>query len=274
VLKAGYSLHVYNRSASKAEVLVAAGARQGMHPGDVVEPGCIVMTMVANDAALESVTLGDNGILARLGPGGIHVSMSTVSPALARKMAELHAQHGCTYVAAPVLGRPDAAAAGKLWVCVAGESGAKERVHPLLRAIGQGIFDFGEDPSKANVVKLCGNFLVIAAIEAMAEALALAEKNGIDRGDAMKLIQTLYPGPVYQKYGDMIAEKRYTPVGFQMVLGLKDVNLMLGAAEEAHMPMPIADLVHNRLITGVAKGRSEMDWSALAQLVGEDAGIE
>lgn len=274
VLKAGYGLHVYNRHADKAETLVAMGAQQGMRPADVVEAGGIVMTMVAHDAALESVTLGEDGILARLGPGGVHVSMSTVSPATARKMADLHAKHDCTYLATPVFGRPDAAATRKLWVCIAGDPRAKERVQPLLHTIGQGVFDFGEDPVLANVVKLCGNFLVVAAIEALAEALTLAEKHGIDRAALADFFgQTAFPSPVYQKYGKMIGEKRYTPAGFQMVLGLKDVNLVLDTAERAEMAMPVASLVHDRLLTGVARGRGEMDWSALAQLVSEDAGL-
>jgi len=275
ILKAGYDTHVYNRDGSKAKALVAAGAKQGMRPADVVEPGGVVMTMVAHDAALEDVTLGPDGILARLGPGGVHISMSTVSPATARKMTELHEQEGCTYIAAPVFGRPDAAAARRLWVCCAGATEAKERVQPLLKATGQGIFDFGDDPAMANVVKLCGNFLVVSAMEALAEALTLAEKHGIDRSAvAQFLTQTAFACPIYQNYGRMIAEKRYTPAGFQMVLGLKDVNLMLDTAEQAKMPLPLANLVHDHLLSGIAKGRGELDWSALAQIVGEAAGVE
>jgi 3-hydroxyisobutyrate dehydrogenase-like beta-hydroxyacid dehydrogenase len=273
LLKAGYRLRVYNRDPRKAQALVARGAQQVMRPGEAVEPGGIVITMVADDAALESVTLGNEGILAHLGPGGIHVSMSTVSPAIARSMTELHAQRGASYVAAPVFGRPAAALSQNLWICCAGASPARERVQGVLQAMGQGVFDFGEEPMAANVVKLCGNFLIGSALEAMAEALTLAEKNGLDRNRVITMFgQIMFPGPIYQNYGKMIAEKHYIPVGFEMSLALKDTNLVLETAEQVQMPMPLASLVHHRLLAGVAKGRGSFDWSALAQLVDEDAG--
>jgi len=199
--------------------------------------------------------------------------MSTVSPSLARRMAELHTQRDCVYVAAPVFGRPEAAEAQKLWVCLAGATSAKERVQPLLKAIVQGSFDFGEDPGNANVVKLCGNFMIAAAMEAMAEALTLAEKNGIDRSAVMNMFgQTSFSCPIYQNYGKMIAERRFTP-GFQMRLGLKDMNLVLDAAEEAKAPLPLASLVHDRLLSGIARGRGTADWPAFTLLVSEDAGL-
>jgi 3-hydroxyisobutyrate dehydrogenase-like beta-hydroxyacid dehydrogenase len=273
LLKAGYDLRVYNRDSKKADPLVKEGAKRGDHPADVVEPGGIVITMLANDDALESVTLGEHGIVEHLGPRGVHISMSTVSPAIANRLAEIHHQHSCSYVAAPVFGRPDAAAAKKLWINVAGESAAKERVQPVLQALGQGLFDFGEEPGKANIVKLCGNFMISSAMESIAEALTLAEKNGIDRKSVIDLFgQTLFACPIYQNYGGAIAEKRYTPVGFQMKLALKDLNLILDAADQASMPMPVASLIHDRLQTGVAKGHGSDDWSALARLVSEDAG--
>lgn len=275
LLKAGYNLRVYNRDTRKTEALVNAGAQRGEQPGDVVEAGGIVITMVANDAALESVALGEHGILNRLGPGGVHISMSTISPALASRMAELHRQRGCAYVAAPVFGRPEAAAAQKLWICVAGDEAAKERVRSILQAMSQGIFDFGSDPAHANLVKICGNFLINSAIEGMAEAMALAEKEGVDRADFVNFFtQTIFACGIYQNYGRMIAEKRYTPVGFQMQLALKDNNLVRDAAEQARVPMPYASLNHDRLMTGIARGRGEMDWTSLAQLVDESAGLE
>lgn len=274
LLKAGYMLHVYNRDARKAETIVAEGAQQGMRPVDVVETGGIVLSMLADDAALESVTTGPDGILERLGPGGIHVSLGTVSPTLAQTMTELHTRHDCSYVAAPIFGRPEAAEAQKLWVCVAGNAAAKERVQLLLSTIGQGIYDFGEDPAMANIVKLCGNFMIASAMEAMAEALTLAEKHGVDRSALMNMMgQTSFACPIYQNYGKMIAERRFAPVGFQMRLGLKDLNLVLNAAEDAKMPMPFANLVHNRLLSGIAKGRGATDWPSFTLMVSEDAGL-
>jgi 3-hydroxyisobutyrate dehydrogenase-like beta-hydroxyacid dehydrogenase len=274
LLKAGFKLRVYNRNPSRTEPLVAQGAQQVSRPNEVVEPGSTVITMVANDSALESVVLGENGFLEKLGPDGIHISMSTVSPATARKLAELHEKHGSSYVAAPVFGRPQAAAAQQLWIAVSGPPAAKERVQPILNALGQGNFDFGEEPGAANVVKLSGNFLIASAMEAMAEALTLAEKNGIDRSKVIDMFgQTLFSCPIYQNYGKAIAEKRYMPAGFYLSLGLKDVSLVLQTADNAKMPMPLASLLHDRLMAGVARGRGEMDWSALSLGVSEDAGL-
>lgn len=273
LLKAGYAVTVYNRTAEKAETLVQQGAQRAHRAVDTVETGGIVITMVANDSALESIVHRD-GFLERLGANGIHLSMSTVSPALARRLTESHAHHGCIYLAAPVFGRPEAAAAAKLSICVAGQSEAKTRVQPILHVLGQAVFDFGEDPAMANVVKLCGNFMIASAMEAMAEALALAEKNGIDREAVISMLgQTLFSAPVYQNYGKAIAEKRHTPAGFQLSLGLKDINLALDTAEEAKMPMPLASLLHDRLMASVAKGRGEMDWSALSLDVLDNAGL-
>jgi 3-hydroxyisobutyrate dehydrogenase-like beta-hydroxyacid dehydrogenase len=279
LLKAGYTVRVYNRDTQKTDALVAEGAQRGTHPADVVEPGGIVFSIVSNDTALESITLGKAGILERLGPDGIHVSMSTVSQALAKRLTEIHSQQHCMYVAAPVFGRPEAAAARKLWICLAGASAAKERVRPLLNTISQALFDFGEEPDCANVVKLCGNFLIGAAMEAMAEVLAVAEKNGIERQSIINMIgQTMFACPIYQNYGRMVAEKVYQqsdrPVGFQLKLALKDTNLLLDAAEQAAVPMPFADLTHNRLLNGVAKGRGNADWVAVTQSVNEDAGLD
>jgi 3-hydroxyisobutyrate dehydrogenase-like beta-hydroxyacid dehydrogenase len=274
LLNAGFALRVYNRNASKAEPLVAQGTQQVFKPSDVVEPGGIVITMVANDSALESVVLGEDGFLERLGPNGIHLSMSTVSPATARKLADLHAKHGSIYLAAPVFGRPEAAAARKLWICLSGAQPGKERVQPILNVLGQGVFDFGEDPGAANVVKLAGNFLIASAMEAMAEALTLAEKNGIERSKVIDMLgQTSFACPIYQIYGKVLAEEHYTPAGFLLSLGFKDVNLVLQTAESATMPMPFASLLHDRFLTAIAKGRGDMDWSALALGVSEDAGI-
>ena len=274
LLKAGYTLTVYNRTLHKAEALTAKGARLAHQPSETVTKGGIVISMVANDQALEEIVMSP-GFLERLGPGGIHLSMSTVSPETSRKLAQLHAQHGSIYLAAPVFGRPEAAAAQKLWICLAGPQLARERVQPVLKALGQGIFDFGEDPGAANIVKLCGNFLILSAMEAMAEALTLAEKSGIARSAVSDMLtHTLFSAPIYQIYGKMIAEKRHTPAGFRQTLGLKDLNLVRDVAEHATIPMPFASLLHDRLLAGIAKGRGDMDWSALSLDVLENAGLE
>ena len=201
--------------------------------------------------------------------------MSTIAPATARRLSGHHKAFGASYVAAPVFGRPEAAAARKLWICISGPRAAKERAEPVLKALGQGVFDFGEDPGAANVVKLSGNFMIAAAMEAMAEAFALAQKNGVDRSAVADLFgQTLFACPVYQNYGKTIAQERYSPAGFRLPLGLKDVDLVLQTAAASRMPMPVASLLHDRFVTAMAKGRESMDWSALALGVSEDAGLK
>jgi 3-hydroxyisobutyrate dehydrogenase-like beta-hydroxyacid dehydrogenase len=227
LLKADYRVTVYNRSESHVRALVDAGALAASSPAEVVERDGMVITMVSDDTALEDVTLGAQGLLDRLGSGGIHISMSTVSPDLAHKLAELHRQHGSSYVAAPVFGRPQAAAAAQLRICVAGPIAAKERIESVLHALGQS-FDFGEQPRQANVVKLCGNFMIVSAIEAMGEALTLAEKNGVDRSAMMSMFtQTILACPLYQTYGPMIAEKRFTPVLATWYIRSKMLDLTL-----------------------------------------------
>lgn len=275
LVDAGYTVRIWNRTREKAAPLIARGARWGARPADVAEPGSIAITMLSNDQVVEEIAGEGSELAARLGGGGIHLSMSTISPATARKLSGHHKGHGVNYVAAPVFGRPDAAAARKLWICTSGPAAAKERVQPVLKALGQGIFDFGEDPGAANVVKLAGNFMIAAAMEAMGEALALAQKNGIDRAGMADLFgQTLFACPVYQNYGKAIAQERYLPAGFRMSLGLKDVDLVLQTAASSHIPMPLASLLHDRYMTGMAKGRESMDWSALALGISEDAGLK
>lgn len=275
LVKAGFSLQVYNRTPDKAQPLVAQGAKLVNSPQDVVASDGVVITMLANDQALEDVVLGENGILERLGAGGIHLSMSTVSPATADKLAKYHGQRGSHYLAAPVFGRPDAAAASKLWICLAGNGAAKEKVLPLLNVLGQGVFDFGEQVGAANIVKLTGNFLIVSAIEAMAEAFTLAEKNGIERTKVAELFgKTLFSCPIYQNYGRQIAQEQYQPAGFKLSLGLKDVSLVLQTATSSQMPMPLASLLHERLMAAVTKGRGDIDWTGLALEISEEAGLK
>jgi len=274
LIRAGYKLRVYNRTPAKAEPLLNQGAVLASRPGEVAERGGIVFTMLADDRAEEAVAFGDAELDERLGAGGIHVSMSTISPATSRKLAEQHALHEVAYVAAPVFGRPVAAAAGKLWICLSGPKEAKKRIQPIVDSLGQGSFDFGEDAGAANVVKLCGNFLIAAAIEAIAEAWTLAEKNGLERVRVAEMLtKTLFACPIYQGYGERIARQQHEPAGFRLALGLKDIDLALQTATASQTPMPFGSLLHDRWLAGVAKGRSDLDWTAVALGVAEDAGL-
>lgn len=275
LLKAGYHVKVFNRTPEKAKGVVAAGAEQVDQLADAAVPGGIVITMVSNDQALEEVTMGENGFGHKLGAGGVHLSMSTVSPETSRKLAEFHGGFNSQYVASPVFGRPDAAAAQKLFVLSSGSAEAKERVKPVQEAMGQRVFDIGEEPGHANVIKLGGNFMIMAAMEAMAESFNLAEKNGIDRQTAAEVYaSTLFNCTVYNGYGDMIASRKFEPAGFQLELGLKDCNLVLEEAEAKQAPMPFASLLHDSLLASVAKGRGKQDWAALTRIASENAGLE
>ncbi|MGA8871743.1 MAG: NAD(P)-dependent oxidoreductase [Candidatus Acidiferrales bacterium] len=274
LMAAGHALRVYNRTASKAATLVAKGAALAKDPANVASPGGVVFTMVADDRAIEELCLSPGSFVEKLGTGGIHISLSTIAPATARRLAEHHARHKVEYVASPVFGRPEAAAAKKLWVCTSGHAAAKTQVRSLLEAIGQGIFDFGEDAGSANVVKLCGNFMIASAIETISESLALAEKNGIDKNAVADLFgKTLFACPVYQGYGKSIAAEKFEPAGFRLALGFKDVSLALATATASSVPLPIGSLLHDRYLAAIAKGRSDMDWTAIALGVAEDAGL-
>lgn len=272
ILAAGYPLTVYNRNPEKAKPLAETGATVAISPADVAAGCRYVITLLSDDAALKETTLNDD-FASNLGANGIHISMSTISPHMARQLAEHHARMGAGYVAAPIFGRPAAVAAKQAWVCVAGE--AREEIKPLLTDIvAQGIYDFGAEPQSANVVKLTGNFMIGAAMEAMAEAMTVAEKNGVSRQALIDMFAaTMFASPIYQNYGKMIARQVYDEnVGFRLPLGLKDMNLVLQMADQAKTPMPLAQLVQSRLVSAMAKGREHWDWTGLAFGVSEDAG--
>lgn len=274
LLAAGHKLRVYNRTAMKADPLVKRGAELMSNSAAVATSGGVVITMLADDAALESVVVGVDTIAHRLAPGGIHISMSTVAPATARRLAQYHAENRSIYIAAPVFGRPEAAHAKRLWVCTSGPHPAKHKVKEILDAMGQKTFDFGEEIGAANALKVAGNFLIAAAMESMAEALAMLEKSGVDRAAAIEMLSsTLFACPVYQGYGAAIAHMRHTPAGFRLPLGLKDVELALKTGGEVRAPMPIASILRDRFVASIARGREEMDWSALALGARDDAGL-
>jgi 3-hydroxyisobutyrate dehydrogenase-like beta-hydroxyacid dehydrogenase len=274
LVKAGFDVTVYNRTLAKTKALKALGARVARSPAEAVTAGGIAITMVANDSVLEEVTTGPDGFGEKLGHKGIHLSMSTISPVTSEKLAKYHLARGCDYVAAPVFGRPTAAAAGKLWLCMSGPKAAKKKLAPVLQAMGQSVHDFGEAPGAANVVKLAGNFMIAALLETMGEAFALADKNGVSGKDAAAFFaETLFAAPVFRNYAPLIAARETKDVGFFLKLGLKDINLVLDASNRSQTPMPVANIVHRRLVSAMAKGRGDWDWTMLALGVAEDAGL-
>jgi 3-hydroxyisobutyrate dehydrogenase-like beta-hydroxyacid dehydrogenase len=277
LLNAGHHITVYNRSPAKAEALVQQGATAARSIAEACS-GEVVFTMLANDQAVENVTFGDpggeQGIVASLGQGATHVSSSTISVAMSQRLAAAHAEAGQQYVAAPVFGRPEAASAAKLFVIAAGDPQVLQPLVPLFDAIGQRTFVVSEQPHTANLVKLSGNFLIASAIESVGEAVALVTKAGVDRLQYVDILtSTLFAAPVYQTYGGLIARQEFEPAGFAATLGLKDVRLVLAAAEGLQVPLPLASLLHDRLLTLVATGGGHLDWSAVATLAERDAGV-
>ena len=229
--------------------------------------------MLADDDALRSVVIHEQ-LLDAAPRGLVFVNMATISVALARELTERFQSRGLAYVAAPVFGRPDAAAAGKLHILVAGDPAAVSRVQPLLDVIGQRSWPLGAEPYRANVVKLAGNFMIAAAIVSMGEAVALVEANGMHAADLLDVLtKTIFSAPVYVNYSALIAEKRYQPPGFTLALGLKDVRLALTAGEAAHVPLPIASVLRDDFIDAVAHGQAEHDWSAVAEVARRRAGL-
>jgi len=273
LLKGGHRVTVYNRTLAKAEPLVAQGARLAASISDACE-GDAVVTMLADDEAVERVAYGDGGIIDRLPPRAVHVSCSTISVALSRRLSDAHAKAGQRFVAAPVFGRPEAAAARRLFVVAAGEPGAIEAVSPLLEAIGQKTFVVSDTPQAANLVKLSGNFLIASVIESLGEAMALVEKAGIDPRRYLEVLtSSLFDTPIYKTYGGLIAGGSFEPAGFAAPLGYKDIRLALAAAEDLRVPMPVGSLLRDRLLTLLAHGGEHLDWSAIGRLPATDAGL-
>lgn len=274
LVRAGHELAVWNRSAQKCGPLVAAGALLAASPREAAGGKSVVITMLADDAALEGVLAGEDGLLAGLAPGALHVSMSTIAVATADQLAARHAARDQRYVSAPVFGRPEAAAAAKLYVVAAGDPADLASAAPLFAAIGQRVFFVGRVASNANLVKLCGNFAILSTIETMAEAMALAEKGGVPKAKLLEvLLGTLFDAPVFRNYGAILVEQRFRPAGFAAPLGLKDMRLVGQAAEALRVPMPTLGVLWDHLLGTLANEGEDIDWSGIGRTVAKSGGL-
>jgi 3-hydroxyisobutyrate dehydrogenase-like beta-hydroxyacid dehydrogenase len=274
LISTGNDLTVYNRTQSRAEAVRALGATVANTPGDAAAHAEVVITMLADDHAVEDTVFSPGGVLERMPSDAVHVSMSTISVAMSHRLADAHRAKGQHYLAATVFGRPDAAAAGKLFVVAGGPPDQIARCKTLFDALGQKTFNAGAEAPNANVIKLAGNFMVTAVIESLAESFALARKHGIDPRNMLDVFtNSLFSAPVYNTYGNILIDEKFEPPGFRLPLGMKDNTLVLEAAQAASVPMPLASLVHDHFVTAMATGLGDSDWSAIAAVSYRNAGI-
>lgn len=266
LIDSGHTLYVYNRTPSKTAPLAARGAVVCESVAALAKQCNIVFTIVSDDYALKNICEGENGLLNHLQKGSVHISMSTVLPQTAAELSSLHRQHSQHYLASPVFGRPEAATGKKLNFTISGEEKIRSQIEPLLKdAGGARVWDFGDNISAANTIKLCGNFLIAAALEAIGESTALASKSDVDPRQMWDMLsQTLFNAPVYINYSNIILQKKFEPAAFTMKLGLKDINLVLQQATSANQPMPLASLIQTNMQQLVNKGKEHIDWSAVS----------
>jgi len=274
LIKAGHALTVYNQTRSRAEELRPLGAIVTSSPNEAASGAEAVITMVANDQAVEEVFFGAGRAIESLPVGAVHISMSTISVALSQRLVAAHRDRQQHYIAAPVFGRPDAAAAAKLFIAAAGPAGQIARCQSLFDAMGQKTFVVGDEAPAASLVKVTANFLITTVIESLGESFALIRKSGVDPNKFLEvLLGSLFAAPIYRTYGAMVAADNFEPVGFSMQLGMKDNRLVLAAAEDAAVPMPMASLIRDRMLTATAQGMGEADWSAIARISFREAGL-
>jgi len=271
LLRAGHQVTVYNRTRAHAEPLRQDGAALADSPADAARDVGAIVTMLADDQAVDQAV---EGFLETLARGAVHIGMSTISVACSKRLAERHAARGQIYVAAPVFGRPEAAAAARLWIVAAGPPESIARCQPVFDAMGRGTSVVGADPWLANAVKLSGNFLIAAALESMGEAFALVRKSGVDAGQFLEIVNTaLFNSPLYAGYGGAVAKEQFEPAGFKLRLGFKDLRLVQEAAESAAVPMPLAGVLRDRFLAAMARGEGDLDWAALARIAAVQAGL-
>jgi len=274
LIKAGHALTVYNQTKSRAEELRPLGAKVASSPSEAASRAEALITMVTNDDAVEDVIFENGKAIDALPAGSVHVSMSTISVALSRRLVAAHRERKQHFVAAPVFGRPDAAAAAKLFIAAAGPADQIARCQCLFDAMGQKTFVVGDEAPAANLVKVTANFLITTVIESLGEAFALIRKSGVEPEQFLEVLTgSLFAAPIFRTYGRMIAADNFEPVGFSMVLGMKDNRLVLSAAEDAAVPMPMASLIRDRMLTATAQGMGAADWAAIARISFQEAGL-
>lgn len=275
ILKAGFPLWAHNRTKEKGTSLLEKGCRWASSPAELAAECDVVVSMVANDAALNEIVDGPSGIMRSSKKPSMHISMSTVSPDLSTALEKKHQEKGIAFLAAPVSGRPERAKEGTLWIFLSGDSKAKQLASPILEAMSTKVFDLGEHPSQASLFKLCNNFMILSLIESFSEVAAMLEKGGISTEKAAKIWgSSIFDSPVFHSYTPMLCKRNFADGGFALDLGLKDMRLLQACADKSQVPMPFLSDLHEKLITCMNLGRQKYDWSAIALLTRELAGLE
>lgn len=272
IQKRGFPLTVYNRSAGKTAPFVSAGAVAARTPREAAAAAEIVVTNLMDDASVLDTMSGGDGILAGMRPGAIHIGTTTISPNLSTRLAGMHEAHGSHYVAGPVAGRPDAAAAGKLITFLAGKLEPLERSRPVISAYADRIIPMGEDPAAANSMKLVGNFMVASIVELIGQVYVFAEKRGVDPAIITGMFKQFMPAT--SEYVDRISTRNFENAGFTLDGGLKDVTLILAAAAEVNTPLPYASIIRDKCLAAQARGMNQLDWSAMTEISRLNAGEE
>lgn len=270
IQKRGFAMTVYNRSAEKTKPFVSAGATAARTPREAAAAADIVVTNLMDDVSVLDTMTGENGILAGMRPGAIHIGTTTISPSLSARLAAMHAAHGSHYIAGPVAGRPDAAAAGKLITFLAGKPEPLERARPVISAYADRVIAMGEDPAAANSMKLVGNFMVAAIVELIGEVYVFAEKRGVDTAIITGMFKQFMPAT--SEYVDRISTRNFENAGFTLDGGLKDVMLILAAAAEVQTPLPYASIVREKCLAAQARGMNQLDWSVMTEISRLNAG--
>jgi 3-hydroxyisobutyrate dehydrogenase-like beta-hydroxyacid dehydrogenase len=274
VLGDGHDLVVYNRTPDKASEFARAGARVASSIAGACEGRDVVISMLADDFALDNVALGPGGMRDSLPAGAIHLAMGTHGVDAIRSLAAAHAEAKQTLVAAPVLGRPDVAAAGQLGIVAGGPAQAVRRCDPLFRAIGRHTFEAGADPAGATAIKLANNFMIGCALASMGEAFSLVRKFGVEPAVLHDVLSNgSFSAPIFKIYGQLMVDEAYDQAGFTAHLALKDANLVLAAADAALVPMPSASVVHDRLLGAIAHGDGDKDWAVMAREQARASGL-
>jgi len=273
LVKSRHEVTVWNRSPRKAQPLVDAGAARAATPKEAAAGRDVVITMLADDAALQAVVSGDAGVMAGLGKA-LHISMSTIAVATADRIAADHRSREQRFLCAPVFGRPEAAMAAKLFIVAAGHAEDLETAKPVFAAVSQGVFNIGATPSAASLVKLCGNFMILSAVEALGEAMTLAEKGGVPRAKFLEVLTgTVFDAPAYRTYGAILVEGRFKPAGFPAPLGLKDMRLISQSADTLRVAMPLLSLLRDHLLQTIAVEGDDIDWSGIAHTIAKNGGL-